>query len=55
MKKKKGGRPRRRKFLCVEPGGANLKDEQFTLYANNYEHARELASIWNASVIKEVI
>jgi len=45
--------PRKRTYLCREPGG-KLKDEGFTIEAANLEDARAAAAQWNATVIREV-
>ena len=40
-------------FLCIEPGGC-LDDEKFVIEAKSMDEAKADASIWNASVIKEL-
>lgn len=45
---------KKRQFLCKEPGGSNLPDEEFIIDASDLEDARESASMWNAVVIKEI-
>jgi len=47
-------RKKKRTFLCKEPGGANLPDEEFTITAKDMEDSREQASVWNAVVIREI-
>ena len=39
--------------LCIEPGGC-LDDEKFVIEAKSMDEAKADASIWNASVIKEL-
>ena len=40
-------------FLCIEPGGC-LDDEKFVIEAKSMDEAKADASIWNASMIKEL-
>ena len=40
-------------FLCIEAGGC-LDDEKFVIEAKSMDEAKADASIWNASVIKEL-
>ena len=40
-------------FLCIEAGGC-LDDEEFVVEAKSLDEARADASMWNASVIREL-
>ena len=46
-------KPNHKWFLCKEPGGC-LDDDEFVIQAKSLEEARADASIWNASVIREL-
>ena len=46
-------KPNHKWFLCIEPGGC-LDDEEFVIQAKSLDEARTDASMWNASVIREL-
>ena len=43
-----------KEWLCIEPGGANLPDEQFIIEAASRAEAAEAAAIYNAVVVREL-
>ena len=46
-------KPDHKWFLCIEAGGC-LEEEEFVVEAKSLDEARTDASMWNASVIKEL-
>ena len=46
-------KPNHKWFLCIEAGGW-LEEEEFVVEAKSLDEARTDASIWNASVIREL-
>ena len=46
-------KPNHKWFLCIDSGGC-LDDEEFVVEAKSLDEARAGASMWNASVIREL-
>jgi hypothetical protein len=46
-------KPNHKWFLCIEAGGC-LDDEEFIIEAKSLDEAVANASMWNASVIREL-
>ena len=46
-------KPNHKWFLCIEAGGC-LDDEEFVIEAKSLNEAVANASMWNASVIREL-
>ena len=46
-------KPNHKWFLCIEAGGC-LDDEEFVIEAKSLDEAVADASMWNASVIREL-
>ena len=46
-------KPDHKGFLCIEAGGG-LEEEEFVIQAKSLDEARTDASMWNASIIRQL-